>query len=339
MPGYEIIGVPYGGWYNTDALHCRTKGIADIGMLYFKHVPLLGDVLLEDNIEISTDLIAYSGENIYADSVFLIYSVDAGDYDTVLMEYQSGDTWTGTLSSLAAGNHVAYYLYAADESGRHANSPFIGLPDPFEFDVIGNPEQELAMTPDTVLFLDYDQMIMGIELNITNIFGEPVTITGITEEGTLFPWYVETMPDLPYELPAGETLVLNVMCNLPVTFYGEMISDTMYVETSNSTYKELIMIDSDLLSSNIENAVKDVSVYPNPFHGQLNFDFNMNRAGQVHLEIYDMSGKKVYNSSAQYPAGKHRIHLNGNGLDLSPGTYIYSLQTGEQTMTGKVIFK
>ncbi|MEE4256936.1 MAG: agmatine deiminase family protein, partial [Bacteroidales bacterium] len=28
MPGYEIHGILYGDWYNTDALHCRTKGIA-----------------------------------------------------------------------------------------------------------------------------------------------------------------------------------------------------------------------------------------------------------------------------------------------------------------------
>ena len=44
MPGYEIIGINYNGWIDTDALHCRTKGIADLGMLYIQHIPVLGTV-------------------------------------------------------------------------------------------------------------------------------------------------------------------------------------------------------------------------------------------------------------------------------------------------------
>ncbi len=40
MPGYEVIGFS-GSWQSTDALHCRTKGIADIGYalyLSFAHI-------------------------------------------------------------------------------------------------------------------------------------------------------------------------------------------------------------------------------------------------------------------------------------------------------------
>jgi len=339
MPGYEIIAVPYSGWYNTDALHCRTKGIADIGMLYFKHVPLLGEVPYEESIEISTDLIAYSGEDIYADSVFLIYSVDNGSFDTLLMEHQNGDTWTGTLTGLSGGDQVAYYLFAADESGRRTNSPFIGLPDPFEFEIINNPDDELTMTPDTILFLDYDQMLDGIELNIANNMDIPVTINGITDYGIMFPWQVEEMPDLPYDLPAGETLVLNIICDIPVAAFGELISDTMYVETADNIYKELIMIDSDLLSVSIGNETANVSVYPNPFHGRLNVDFTLNEAEQVFLKIYDLSGKQVYGRAEQYQAGKHVMRINGDALELSHGTYIYSLQTGDQKKTGKIIFR
>ena len=43
MPGYEIIGLT-GSWESTDALHCRTRGIADRGMLYVRHIPILGAV-------------------------------------------------------------------------------------------------------------------------------------------------------------------------------------------------------------------------------------------------------------------------------------------------------
>lgn len=39
MPGYKIMGFT-GSWLPTDALHCRTKGIPDLKMLYMKHIPL-----------------------------------------------------------------------------------------------------------------------------------------------------------------------------------------------------------------------------------------------------------------------------------------------------------
>ena len=44
MPGYEIIGVAsngYSGWENTDALHCRTRGVMDFNMLFVDHRDVL----------------------------------------------------------------------------------------------------------------------------------------------------------------------------------------------------------------------------------------------------------------------------------------------------------
>ncbi len=106
MPGYEVVGIMYGGWANTDALHCRTKGVADLGMLYIQHVPLLGTVGLQNNYEISADFIAYSGEDVYEDSAFIYYSVNGGDYMTAMMENDGGDTWTGEITGLDPGTRL-----------------------------------------------------------------------------------------------------------------------------------------------------------------------------------------------------------------------------------------
>jgi len=40
MPGYTIVGINYGSWYDTDALHCRTHELADPQMLYIRHTPI-----------------------------------------------------------------------------------------------------------------------------------------------------------------------------------------------------------------------------------------------------------------------------------------------------------
>jgi hypothetical protein len=337
MPGYEVVGIMYSEWYNTDALHCRTKGIADIGMLYFKHVPLLGEVPYEEQIEISTELIAYSGEDIYTDSVFLIYKTAYESYDTVLMENQGQDTWTGYISGLSVGDHVFYYLYAADASGRHASSPFIGMPDPFEFDVVGDPEYELVLKPDTVLFIEFDQMIEGIEMRILNNMDIPVIINDINDYGTMFPWYVEQMPDLPYQIMEGDSLVLNVLCDLPVTLFGELLSDTMYIETSDNVYKELIMIDSDLLSATEKNPAESFVVYPNPFADRVTFKFSTDVATTYELTIFDITGRVVDQITGTVSTGLNNITWHADQI-LHTGTYFYKLKAGEINKSGRLIY-
>ncbi|MEZ5198259.1 MAG: GEVED domain-containing protein [Bacteroidales bacterium] len=149
MPGYEVVGLT-GSWESTDALHCRTKGIADIGMLYIKHIPLLGNQPVQSEYTIEAEITAHSGQTIYADSVFLIYSVNSANWDSVLMTNTGGKNYSGDIPGQAFGSQIQYYLYVADQSGRNATHPFIGLPDPHVFNA-GQPSlPELVVSPASI---------------------------------------------------------------------------------------------------------------------------------------------------------------------------------------------
>ena len=148
MPGYEIVGIDYNGWENTDALHCRTKGIADIGMLYIDHMPTLGTVVYQSEYDISAKVTAASGSNIYADSVLVYFKINSGEYTVATMILESEDTYTGTIAGVMPNDTISYYVYAADESGRQSKQPFIGEADPFVFKNIQFPVTELAFNPD-----------------------------------------------------------------------------------------------------------------------------------------------------------------------------------------------
>jgi hypothetical protein len=137
MPGYEVLGFT-GSWLSTDALHCRAIGVADIGMLSIRHIPLQGNQPVQTEYLIQADITAHSGQNIYADSVFIVYSVNFGEWDTLSMINTSGKTYSGNIPGQTEGSQVEYYLYAADQSGRNATHPFIGRPDPHIF-IIGLP--------------------------------------------------------------------------------------------------------------------------------------------------------------------------------------------------------
>jgi agmatine/peptidylarginine deiminase len=137
MPGYEVLGFT-GSWESTDALHCRVIGIADLGMLRINLVPLLGYQPLQTEYEIQAEITAYSNQPVYSDSVFIIYSVNFGTWDTIPMDNTSGNIYSGSIPGPVYGSQVEYYLFAADQSGRNETHPLIGLPDPHLF-IAGEP--------------------------------------------------------------------------------------------------------------------------------------------------------------------------------------------------------
>jgi len=168
MPGYEIVGHT-GSWESTDALHCRTKGIADIGMLFINHLPLLGNQPDLPDYQIQAEITAHSNLLVYSDSVFLIYQINEGLFDTLLMSYLGGKTYSAIISNPGLGGKVAYYLYAADQSGRNETHPFIGEPDPHIF-YIGQPSYpEILVNPDNIPITLPPESLTSENLTISNL--------------------------------------------------------------------------------------------------------------------------------------------------------------------------
>jgi agmatine deiminase len=136
MPGYEVLGFT-GSWASTDALHCRAKGVADIGLLYIEHVPVSGAMPAGAPTTVEAEIIPYSGQPVFADSVLVYYRLNGGPYTLVTMSHVNTYTWQGSIPGQPAGTEIAYYLHAADQSGRRANHPYIGAPDPHIFTTEG----------------------------------------------------------------------------------------------------------------------------------------------------------------------------------------------------------
>ena len=139
MPGYEVLGFT-GSWQSTDALHCRVKDISDIEMLHIQHIPLHGVHEYQPEFEIEADIIPYSGEELYADSLFLIYKANANEFDTVPMFHKNQNTYFGNIPVLPGDTLITYYLSAADASGRKETWPLIGAPGARSFNIEGAPD-------------------------------------------------------------------------------------------------------------------------------------------------------------------------------------------------------
>jgi len=341
MPGYEIHGIMYNGWENTDALHCRAKGIADTSMLYVRHFPLHGPVPFSDEFEISAEIIPYSDSAVYPDSLLIYYQVDGGAFSTVPLIHLEDYEYTGLIPGQPAGSIISYYLHAADEAGRSVDHPLIGAPDPHVFTVT-NPLPDVTVTPDSLIYTETIQAVEGQLVYIINETEEyPIQIIDITNGGSEpFSWGIAPWPiALPYLLNPGDSLVLTVYIDLPVESLGEMLVDTMFVESNIKMHDVILVVDSDIFQGvdEPEEAIT-MSVYPNPVTDITTIRYQMPDAGYRMMELFTISGMKVMSFASEYISqGEHELAIDVN--DLPTGVYFIRLQSGNHAVVQKLIIR
>ncbi|MBU2652368.1 MAG: agmatine deiminase family protein [Bacteroidetes bacterium] len=347
MPGYEVIGVTDGGygWENTDALHCRTKGVADLGMLYIRHYPLYGQIPQYDSFEITAEIIPYSDEPLYSDSLKVFYRVNGGFYNSVPLFHQDDLTYSGFIPTQPTGSKISYYLYAADESGRNKKHPYIGAADPHVF-FVGNPLPELTVTPDSLIYTDYMQCIDGQIAMAINESDSDIYITNINNEGwDPFFWWIDPFQvSFPYLMEPGDTLSLNVQIGIPLDMMPGFLQDTLFVETEMKTHQVFILVDSILVSGlnekHITNNGINLNIYPNPVTSQTQVSFTINETSDVQVTLFSSEAKILeIHSLGNLKPGDYTFPWNklftGNYPDN--GIYLLRIETNNHLETRKII--
>lgn len=154
MPGYTIVPILQSSnpqWENTDALHCRTHELADKGMLYIKHYPLLGNQEVQNgSVSLTADIKALSEQTLISDSLLVYYRINNSVWQNTALTSVGGSSFEATISGLQNLDTVDYYLFAKDQSGRREHHPYIGAADPHRFvvnapDDISSPSVEASI--------------------------------------------------------------------------------------------------------------------------------------------------------------------------------------------------
>lgn len=82
--------------------------------------------------------------------------------------------------------------------------------------------------------------------------------------------------------------------------------------------------------------------YPNPFNPTTSIDFTIENNEEVNLSIYNLNGELVaVLANGHHVAGTHSFVWNGkdnNGISVASDVYIYTLSTGSNTISKRMIF-
>ena len=278
MPGYEIVGVTNNdwstGWENTDALHCRTRGVMDFGMLFVDHRDVkFGVQEWQDSIAITSKFIAYSGQDLKQDSLLVYYSIDGGAYQVAHMTATGNpDEYVGYIKGYQGESEINYYVFGADESGRRYTQPVFAELDPHHFTM----EEHTPITPTeptiSVNEIVFDE-ITNVTFTITNNTENPFTINSIEAlDDNLIVVDYSYAGTLPTTLTVGESWEVNVYPYLPVAkgYYETSIE----IVTDIATQTIPVKINETIYTGVDENLVASYEVYPNPMNNVLYIEGN-----------------------------------------------------------------
>ncbi len=74
---------------------------------------------------------------------------------------------------------------------------------------------------------------------------------------------------------------------------------------------------------------------PHPFRDATNLRFALDEASDVHLEVFDTLGRRVFEAEGTFSAGSHEVALEGT--NLVPGAYVVRLATGEAMLSSVIV--
>jgi agmatine/peptidylarginine deiminase len=321
MPGYEVFGITYNYWENTDALHCRTHEIADRCMLYIKHQPLFGEIENGGAITFATELYSYCEHTVYEDSVIVYVRANGGEYEGYNMLPVADNTWEVTVSGLPNGL-IEYYVFAADQSGRRECHPYIGAPDPHRFTLINaipTPVLSLdktssSVTLDGVTVVEDNIAISNLGnadllFEIANIDFPAAKLTVTPDAGTIPPAASQTIT-LTYDFGTAKN----------EEFTGSFIlksNDPLQQEVEISLCATIVVGINDIKNSTL-------TIYPNPATKVINIHYPDIQPTKAY--IYNLLGTPIKETTLakginviyiqDMPAGIYFIRINAEAYKL-----------------------
>ena len=341
MPGYEIIGVTNNDWYtsweNTDALHCRTRGVMDFDMLFVDHRDVLhGELDWQAEYPVVSKFIAYSGMDLKQDSLLVYYSINGGEYQVAPMTATGEpDEYVGNITGFQSGDEIDYYVFGADESGHRYTQPVFAELDPHHFTVGGGSQPtDMGLYNPGAASVELTANQIQVECAVINgNYGtqNPITITNVYELTTNthpdMQFLELDLPELPYSLAVDEVFTFTINFNPSlVRDLREYIETAVCVLSDQNNIVFEVLIDEELLGVNEASSM--TKLYPNPTTG----NFTVEGANVALVEVYNLVGQKVYAEQGKV--------ININASNWNKGIYLVAITNNKGAVeTKKLVVK
>ena len=144
----------------------------------------------------------------------------------------------------------------------------------------------------------------------------------------VFPSVAQTMPDNKYH-------ILYETDNMPGNSLQPSTAPTHDPVLNNMVYLTVSPLPVNV-NENVGQSLEISQNYPNPFNGKTYIEVTLNKASDVSMEVYTLTGQKVaMNDYGFKAAGSHNMAIDGS--QLTTGIYFYTVTAGESKVTRKMM--
>jgi agmatine deiminase len=374
MPGYEIIGVYSNGWYNSDALHCRTHGIADREMLYIEHYPLFGEQSYQQNFTVEALVTSYGGSELAADFPKLFYRQNTGSWEEIVMTELADNNFTASIPALSGENTVEYYIHAENQNNRTEMHPNQGSFDPHVFsyrdeNTLNYTNSEICFGESTgdITLVNYTSTITDWEKRLDNGDWQSIGFTGetyteIPASAGLWEYRVELDNGDNYssiaELTVFEETTADFTYNtdkLEVTFTNESLNATEYywqfgdgndsdLESPVHTYAAEGTYTVYLTASNTVCPFDDISYNVTVSESSINhlenniaISPNPNQGNFIISGLHNTGSIEIIDISGRIVLQQSVLNNEISVTGLRPGIYLIHIKTETNSSYQKII--
>jgi hypothetical protein len=148
----------------------------------------------------------------------------------------------------------------------------------------------------------------------------------------------------PFSINLNETKNIQQIVNINPIWDVDSLSVVVFVQSASTktVYQSETINYNDLSVTSMENEMVTPNVfmllqnYPNPFNPETSIKFQITESGFTTLKIYNVLGIEVASLiNDNLSAGSYEVDFNAS--KLSSGTYFYSLTSGKNKQTKKMI--
>ncbi len=88
------------------------------------------------------------------------------------------------------------------------------------------------------------------------------------------------------------------------------------------------------IAVNFQPGLANVHNVPNPFASRTTIEFQVGRAGDARVRVFNMVGEELWVQQVQAKVGANKVVFEGG--ELPAGVYLYKVESGSETYTGRM---
>ncbi len=121
---------------------------------------------------------------------------------------------------------------------------------------------------------------------------------------------------------------------LDVIGYGFFLGNVVSEEHSFTGYR-IIVTDGLSVGGPIAPGLGEVRNVPNPFTARTAFEFELGKAAEVDVRVFNLLGDELWKTRINGKGGVNKVNFDGG--HLPEGVYLYKIETNKETFTGRMI--